>query len=348
MKNYLINGEPKIWQRNTVFSPAQHTKFAADRWSFWNSTAGVFSISRDADIPTPQEAGYTFDCSMKISVLTPDTSISPTDWALFLNPIEGYDARHLIGQVVTLSFWVKAYKSGIYCCFFSNGLTDRSYVAEYTINASNTWEKKIITLTVDDATSGTWDFTNDVGLFVGFTLAAGLDHQYVANTWNSGNMLATVNQVNGCDSTLNDFWITGIQFEKGNVATEFEHRSFAEELALCQRYYQKSFDYDVPVGNGRGTLNGAVSYLVHNAGSNYDGVHVTLPVQMRGVPVVTTFNPFGDNSQWRNTITGYNGGIPTVNQCGNRGFTLINTQDSHDLIGQLIAVHYEAYSEIGS
>ena len=117
----------------------------------------------------------------------------------------------------------------------------------YTINSANTWEKKTITFTLD-ASSGTWDFTNGVGLQIRWTLAAGSNYQTATDgVWGTA-LYATANQVNGLDSSDNYFLLTGVQLEKGSAATPFEYRHFAEELALCQRYFEKSYEQSTTPG----------------------------------------------------------------------------------------------------
>jgi hypothetical protein len=139
-----------------------------------------------------------------------------------------------------MSFWVKATKTGTYCVVLRNAGADRVYPVEYTINNPGTWEKKTIVIPLNTGVaSGTWNYTNGIGLTIRFIIAAGSSYANGTNaTWGTAGAGGTSNQVNGLDSTNNDFYITGVQLEKGSVATDFEFRSFATELALCQRYYQ--------------------------------------------------------------------------------------------------------------
>jgi hypothetical protein len=97
-------------------------------------------------------------------------------------------------------------------------------------------------------TGGTWDYTNGIGLQINWILMSGTDKHTTPDTWQSGNLLATSNQVNACDSASNDFKLSQVKLEKGTVATPFVARPFSEELALCQRYYEKSYNVDVDPG----------------------------------------------------------------------------------------------------
>ncbi len=121
---------------------------------------------------------------------------------------------------------------------FISGSYDQSYVVEYTINSASTWEKKTVTLDFDYS-AGTWAYTNGIGVSIFWTIACGTDYQGVADTWNSANDMATSNQVNGVDSTDNNFWLAQVQLELGSVATDFEYRQIGDELARCQRYYER-------------------------------------------------------------------------------------------------------------
>jgi hypothetical protein len=168
-----------------------------------------------------------------------------------------------MGQKITLSFWVWSNLAGIYCVSFRNTGNDRSYVAEYTINAANTWEKKTITLTMQDGLSGTWNFVEGSGLNVAFCQACGTAYQTTPGAWQSGNFLATANQVNFLSAPRNLF-LVDVQLELGPVATPFECRPFGDELALCQRYYEKRPTHgNVAVCYSPPYIQGAaVSYMV--------------------------------------------------------------------------------------
>jgi hypothetical protein len=88
-------------------------------------------------------------------------------------------------------------------------------------------------------TAGTWNYTNGAGLEVDFTLLGGTNFQSTPNAWQTGDFIATANQVNCLDTVDNIFAITGVQLEVGAVATPFEHRNYGAELQLCQRYYER-------------------------------------------------------------------------------------------------------------
>lgn len=233
-RNKIINGKMEIAQRGTSTSGVTTAGYwAADRMGYnITSASAVVTISQQEDAPSNNEFQY----SHRVAVTTADTSIAAGEIVAVQQIIEGFNARDLIGRTFTLSFWVRSSKTGTHCVAFTNGTPDRSYVAEYTINAANTWEYKTITVSGGLITAGTWNWTNGAGLRVYWTLAAGSTYQTTAGAWQTGWFIATSNQVNCVDSNTNIFALTGIQLEIGSVATPFEHRPYGTELALCQRY----------------------------------------------------------------------------------------------------------------
>jgi hypothetical protein len=233
MRNKIINGKMDIAQRGTSFAAVASGAYTLDRFAWSNTSAGVVTITQQADVPSSNE----FQNSLRIAVTTADTSIAAGDLARVVQYIEGFNVRDLIGRTFTLSFWVRSSKTGVHCAAFLNNV-DRSYVVEYTVSSANTWEKKSVTVAGGLITAGTWNWTNGVGLVVSWSLAAGSTYQTTAGSWQTGAFTATSAQVNCLDSTSNIFAITGVQLEVGSVATPFEHRTYGAELALAQRYYE--------------------------------------------------------------------------------------------------------------
>lgn len=236
-KNAIINGDFNIWQRGTSFTSVAAGVYTLDRWQYGKSGVMVHDITLSSDVPTLAQAGRLIRNSLKIDCQTVDTSIASSKYAMLSQNIEGYNFVPLAQKTMTLSFWVKATKTGIYSVSFRNGGPDKSYVAEYTVNASNIWEFKTLTI-LPSPTSGSWEYTNSRGLSVDFILAAGSTFQTTKDAWQTGNFLGTANQVNACDSISNDFFIASVQLEEGDIATPFENRTFADELRLCERYFE--------------------------------------------------------------------------------------------------------------
>jgi hypothetical protein len=246
-RNLIINGAMLISQRGT--SQASITSsgyYNIDRFRTALNT-GTVTTSQSTDVPT----GEGFSRSFKVDVTTANTSLSGTNFLHVQQAIEGQNLQMLSygtsgAKTITLSFFVKSNKTGIYCISLEKTDNTRyDYTAEYTISSANTWEKKTITIVPDSniqASGGAIDNDNGKGFNLKFVLAAGGDRDNgVNNTWNSSTPThSTPNQVNLLDSTSNEFFLTGVQLEVGDTATSFEHRSYGEELSRCQRYFEKS------------------------------------------------------------------------------------------------------------
>lgn len=236
-KNAIINGNFHIAQRGVAF-PAFAGGYHLDRWAYGKSSAAAHTISRSPDTPTVVQANRLFTNSIQLALTAADTSIAATDFVVVLQNVEGANFIPLAQRPMVLSFWVKAGIAGIYCVAFRNSGSDRSYVAEYTVNAINTWEYKTIQVSSSPAL-GTWDYGIGTGITVIFTLACGTTFQAAPNIWQTGNFIATSNQVNGVNTGAGNFLLTAIQLESGNIATQYEAIIHSEELAMCQRYYEQ-------------------------------------------------------------------------------------------------------------
>jgi hypothetical protein len=255
-KNYIMNGDMRIAQRGTAFTSVASGVFVADRFSYQKIGAMVHNSSQDTDVPTLAQAGYLFQNSLRLNLTTPDTSIAAGDRTHLSQIIEGYNWASIAQKTFTLSFWVKATVTGTYCVSFRNSGADRSYVAEYTINTTNTWEYKTITVPASPSAGG-WDYANGIGLRVDWIIACGTSFQGTAGSWQAANLLCTSNQVNGVNTGATDFKITGIQLNEGVQALSsfrnFSGGSIGDELAACQRYFEllpMRWRYTISSGTG--------------------------------------------------------------------------------------------------
>jgi hypothetical protein len=235
-RNRIINGDMRIDQRAAIVTT--NGAYTVDRWQLGFATTGAMQCAQSSDAPASFSASLLFD------VTTADTSIAAGEYGVLTQYIEGLNTSDLAwgtasAQTATLSFWVKSTTTGTYCVSFRNSGNNRSYVATYSVVSANTWEYK--TITVPGDTSGTWLGTNAVGISILFSFAIGSTFQTTAGSWQAGNFLGTSAQTNLLASTANEIRITGVQLEPGTVATPFERRSYGQELALCQRYYEQIY-----------------------------------------------------------------------------------------------------------
>ncbi len=342
-RNAIINGDMDIWQRGTSFTAVANNTVTADRWKWKHTGAGVVTIDEgeagpDGTSPNP----------LRIDVTTVDSSIAAADIYRVEYKVEGNDATRFgfgtsDAKALSLSFWMRSTITGIHCIAFQNSANNRSYIIEYTVNAIDTWEYKTMTLTAD--TTGTWLYDSGVGLGISFILAAGTDNHGAADTWLATSDRATSNQVNVMDNTSNFFQLARVQLEIGSVATEFERRSWRQELSDCQRYYAKTFPYGTAPAQNAG-LDGSISYRCDRATAVADGVSINFPVVMRATPTFTFYNPSAANALWRNNTDPGDSGAASTANTSDKGFFAGNAQAANDGTAELLSVHYQADAEL--
>ena len=276
-----INGAMQVAQRGTVVN-AGNEYAGPDRYKF-RKNDGAYTISQDSDVPS----GQGFASSWKADVTA--TPSGGSNSYVFLNHrIEGQDLQHLkkgtaSSESLTLSFWIKSSVTGTYIVEIYDNHNNRQISKSYTVSSADTWEYKTVTYTGD--TSGTINNDNSASLELNFWFYAGsnfssgtLNTSWAAST--DANRVA--GQVNAASSTSNNIYLTGVQLEVGEKATPFEHRSYGDELARCQRYFYKHAESETGTSNSIGI---ASLYL---ANQPYGVVH--LPATMRAQPTVVSTN----------------------------------------------------------
>jgi len=279
-RNLIINGAMQVAQRGTSFTNPSVSAYTLDRWSTTYSHDGAVDISQSTTTP----AG--FKNSLKIDVTTADSSLSSSQYHILQQVIEGQNLSHLNygssdAKEVTISFWVRSNKTGTYCVEIQTS-GSQELARPYTINTANTWEHKTLTWIAN--TDFTITETNAIGLYIYWWLAAGSDYtgSPIATTWASNTNRVT-GQTNFLDSTSNELYITGVQLEVGDTATDFEHRTFADELHKCQRYFIRRTQAD---GEYPGAIVGFTTV------SNYFNGACQFETKMRTAPSLTSSGSF--------------------------------------------------------
>ena len=289
-KNRIINGAMVIDQRNagasvTVNSVAYN--YTIDRWFGYGQVAdGVFTVQRSTTAPT----GFTN--SALFTVTTADSSIGASQIYAFGQKIEGFNVADLgwgtaSAQTVTLSFQVRSSVTGTYSVTLFNSAFNRGYTATFAVSAANTFETKTITILGD--TSGTWLTDNGVGLTLWFSLGIGSTYTGTAGAWNAGTTYGATGQVNLIGTNGATFYITGVQLEKGSTATSFDYRPIGTELALCQRYFETSYESGNAVGSTSNPTRSVVWFA--QAAQSYNNQRVNFSVSKRGSPSIAIYNP---------------------------------------------------------
>ena len=291
-RNLVINGAMQVAQRGDVTGKTgDNTYGGPDHFSLRIGSIGTWSISQSSTAPDGFANSYKIDCT------TADASPAAGDRLMFTYRFEGQDVQQLqygtsSAKSVTLSFYVRSNKTGTYVVdlFNHDPSTDRHCAKTYTISSANTWEYKTITFAGD--TSQGFDDDNGRSLDINWFLGAGTDFTSGTLATSFADLVnanrAAGLSVNLADSTDNEWLITGIQLEVGENASDFEHRSFGEELALCQRYYEKGMPQaTLPANN-----NGYNGVIYTNVQSGYGTWHTyQFSVPKRATPTMTLFNP---------------------------------------------------------
>jgi hypothetical protein len=275
----IINGAMTVAQRGTQTGQTGTVYTACDRFLTAEVGDTVTTSSQNTDVPS----GQGFANSLKIDVTTPDASLAASDVFLVVTKLEGQDLQHLLygtsdAKNLTLSFWVKSPKTGTHILELRQNDATYFNSQAYTIASANTWQK--VELTFRGYTSTAFDDDNGYSLAITWFLAAGSDYSsgtLSSDTWHNTQANRAVGQVNCVDDAANNFYLTGVKLEVGSTATDFVHRSYGEELALCQRYFYRS--------------QGTSAYTGHGMGANFDGnssdLFVHFPVEMRANPSVS-------------------------------------------------------------
>jgi len=309
-RNLIINGGMEIAQRGTDAKTGNATDlYGTDRFRAIENNSGSMSSQQVADGPV----GFYY--SNKLTITGTDSSLASTEYGRQLTSIEGQNMAHLNwgtanAQTVTLSFYVKCSVTGTFYISLFNSAADRSFVAGYTIDAANTWERKSINIA--GPTDGTWLATNGAGVYVTWSIGAGSTYQTsTLNSWASAFDMSGSNQVNLFATNAATWQLTGVQLELGTEATPFEHRSFGQELARCQRYYYAHLK--------TGTATKYVGMGDMYTTTQLD-LEVDFPVPMRSAPTLV-------QSSGTNYYRGY-GGSGTVDVTNAWTFWLCNTENT--------------------
>lgn len=275
-RNLIINGAMQISQRGTSFTGhGVGVNYGIDRFFDYHSSDGAFTISQETSVvPTD------FSHALKVQTTTADSSIAAGQRLIVAQRLEGQNISHLKwgtsdAKTVTLSFYVRSSITGTHGGAIGNGSDNRNYPFTYTISSADTWERKIITVAGD--TSGTWATNEGRSIQIVWGLGVGSTYSGTAGAWAAGDINSATGATTGVLGTLNATWyLTGVQLEVGDSATEFEHRSIGEELALCQRYYYAF------INSGSGNEAWVTTATCYNTSNAYGGVR--FPVTMRTIP----------------------------------------------------------------
>ena len=241
-RNKVINGAMQFSQRTTSESglSSSNTVRVLDRFQVRINSTGTWTVSQSTQSPPG------FAHSMRWQCTTADASLGASDFMYMAHRFEGKDVQDLAkgtssAKPVTVSFWVRSTVTGSYSFRLVDNQNNRQIGQNYTVNQADTWEHKTMTFAGDTTGALSNDNSNRFSMLWWLAVGSNRTSGAIPTSWET---MTTADEAAGqtaniASSTSNNFFITGIQLEVGRNATEFEHRSYGEELALCQRYYQK-------------------------------------------------------------------------------------------------------------
>ena len=281
-RNMIINGAMQVAQRGTSVAITGGGYHTIDRWSTIANSSMSYAVTMSQESTDNDTNGFGY--SLKLLTTTAQAMTGGQNYSLrYL--IEGRDVKHLSygtsdARVITLSFWVKSNKTGVFSLQVYNGNTGTNYsmLTSYNVNVANTWEYKTIVIPAN--TGQVMNRTSEIGMMLDFNLASGADDIVSAFSWGlnyNGAARAVTGQVNILDTVNNYFQITGVQLEVGDTATPFEHKNVGQELLACQRYCWRV--------TKETTFHNVVNMAAYNAVVAY-GV-LNFPVKMRTSPTFT-------------------------------------------------------------
>lgn len=332
-RNMVINGAFDYWQRfaNTALtSSAIDNIKVADRFASYSLTGGTanISISRNTDVPTVAELALEGDVSvlpsysLRYLVNTPKPVLAASNELVeILQAIEGNIGFAATKGKITVSFWFKTNKTGKYGVSIRNFPITHSKVKSFTVTSANIWKKYSTVFDLSDCPGAfgqgsagcfyvTLSFANSANRTVG-----------TEDVWTVGNFAGAPSQVNFVDTANNEFKLTMVQVTAGNKVQPFERAAHdaIQELILCQRYYEKSYDIDTAVTTN--TQVGINRMGVASAGTT--GLrNISFKVKKRTIPTIATYTDTGTVGLY----TDEGGGTtraPAFGEIGETGYTFI-------------------------
>ena len=245
-RNLIINGAMQVAQRST--SSTVNGYGSVDRFSVLSSGTDEAPTHAQADVAsgtTPYTLG--FRKALKITNGNQTSGAGADDYLVARTVLEAQDIANSgwnylsTSSSITISFWVKSsVAQNFYVNLWSQDGTNYNYIFETGSLSADTWTK--ITKTIIGNSNLTFNNDNGAGLRIQLVAFYGTNKtgSVSLNSWAAFSGSTITPDMTSTWYTTNDatLEITGVQLEVGSVATDFEHRSFAQELELCKRYCQ--------------------------------------------------------------------------------------------------------------
>ena len=281
-RNLIINGAMQVAQRGTSSTTAGYQ--TVDRFQSYFANTGV-TITQSQQSLTSSDTPYTsgFRKFYRTALGSAGTANANAEVGIFQR-LEAQDIASSgwnyisSSSNITLQFWFRCSTNQTFYCYLeSQDGTGQSYPFSFTATGNNTWTK--ITKTFPGNSNLQFDSDANYGLQLAIIPFFGTDltNNKTLDQWSA---FSASNRLPDMASTwltagASTFDLTGVQLEVGSVATDFEHRSFHDEMQRCRRYYLRLID---------GDQHAVANFTGFTATSGYS--MITAPVQMRATPTL--------------------------------------------------------------
>lgn len=363
--NLAINGGHVVSQENVdgavsaIGSSGGVETYITDQWKIRAKGSLRISGQRITSISLP---GIKY--ALRVTITTAQSSLGSGDYLQVSQPIEGLRALRLAfgtssASSVALGVYVRSSVAGTFAAELANSGRDRSICKVFTISAANTWTWVPFSgatgagqTAFPGDTSGAWLTDTGTGLRIGITLAAGSSMQGTADAWSGADVMTTSAQTNLAATSSATFDVTGLCTFGGielpsSSRVPLITREFAAELAECQRYYEKSFEYSVVPASFIGSNVGALTVAQYVGASTAQiSAGVTYKARKRPGALVTFYNWNAANSQAVNISTAGDCAATTTYGAGETGFALSLTTPSGSSPGQGLSVHWASNARL--
>jgi hypothetical protein len=344
-RNRIINGDMRIDQRHAGATiNASSTTYILDRWVIYASLAGKVSGARAASPAALAAMGFNYALlATSLSAYAP----AGTDATIISQSVEGVNVVDLLwgtanAKPLTVSFLAYSSLTGTFSGAIRNGPSNRSYPFTFNIAAANT--PTAVAVTIPGDTAGTWASDNTAGLQLNINLGTGPTNLGPAGAWAASGYVGVTGSVNLIATNGATFYLTGVQAELGSVASAFERRLYAIELALCQRYYAKS--YDTATAPGASTEAGATEFVAQATTAFQLFPTIRFPATMRAAPTLVAYSTTGASNAYRDIDAGADiAGAGTTTGLG-QGSGHIQLTGSSAVAGHRYGVHWTAEAEL--
>ena len=286
-RNKVINGAMRVSQRNgtSAIQLSATEYYIVDR--FKSDTGSSYDLKADGSQSTEVPAGKGFANSLKIAADGTNTPTAGQNGGISTF-LESQDVQDFCfgssdAKPLTLSFWAKSGSQNnghTYGLMLGAWLGGSRNCQTKSFTVTSSWQKFTMTFAATGTAVSGSAINNDnaSGCQIYWSLVCGTDDQKNYSTWTADTGLRGFSsQSNFNDHASNEFYLTGVQLEVGDHATDFEHRSYVDELLKCQRYYQAA----------EGTFKWAWDGLYAAGAGNGLSIYYTLTPEMRADPTIT-------------------------------------------------------------